>query len=350
MEIVAGITLKQLEPRVWDPESPFHLPRLRAVMISFTDFYRNNKLRELAIKKGIHRALDIPKGIRVYLDNGAFGNIRAKRELPVKPYWEFVQRAKPHWYPVPADFIPMPAMSADEQHECFINTMRFNREYSFDGCVPVIHAGAKLSEYLKKIKAHDRLSRKKALALGGLVPQFLQTKGTGPKTAAVDSILVARREFDGRIHAFGIGGTATLHLAAVLGLDSVDSAGWRNRAARGIIQLPGRGERLLAQMGNWEGRRLSRKERAMLAECECPGCQQAGVRGLSARGTIGFARRATHNLHVLLEELSEIETRMKNKSYQDWYPSHVFNGMFLKLIDYALEQAGNQPFKRVLIK
>lgn len=338
MEIVAGITFKQFEPRVWDPESPYYLPRLRAVMVSFTDFHRNKKLREQTLKHGIHKALGIPKNVRIYLDNGAFGNIRAGRELPVDAYWEFVTKAKPHWYPVPADFIPLPDMSEAEQRACYRKTMKYNRDYSFDGCVPVIHAGEKLPQYLKAIKAHEALSQKKELALGGLVPQFLQTKGTGPRTRAIDFILTVRQQFDGKIHAFGIGGTATLHLAALLGLDSIDSAGWRNRAARGMIQLPGHGERLLTQLGSWQGRELSRKERALLKECECPGCRQAGIRGLSASGTVGFARRATHNLYVLLEELIEVEARIKHDTYQSWYPTHVFNDMFLRLIEYALNQ------------
>jgi hypothetical protein len=291
LEIVAGLSLKQLEPRVWDPQSPFYLPGLSAVMVSFSDFHRKQKLCKQAMAEGIHKTLDIPERIRVYLDNGAFGNIRAGRQLPVRDYRQFVEKARPHWYPVPADFIPLPDMSEAEQRQCFSKTMRYNRTYSFDGFVPVIHAGAKLPKYLQAISAHGALSQKTKLALGGLVPQLLQTKGTGPKTQAVDSILTARQEFIGQIHAFGIGGTATLHLAAVLGLDSIDSAGWRNRAARGVIQLPGHGERLLTQLGNWQGRELNKKERVLLNACECPGCRQAGIKGLSASGTAGFSRR-----------------------------------------------------------
>ncbi len=338
MEIIAGTTLKQLQPRVWDPESPFHLPELRAVMVSFSDFHRSKSLRERAMKDGLHKALDVPKRIRIYIDNGAFANILAGNKLPTRDYWKFVNQARPDWYPVPADFIPLPSMTEAEQESCFRKTMYYNREYSFDGCVPVIHAGGKLGKYIKAIQAHDKLSRKKVLALGGLVPQFLQTNGTGPKTNAIDSILTARRAFEGKIHAFGIGGTATLHIACVLGLDSVDSSGWRNRAARGIIQLPGRGERIIAQLGNWRGKEPDRKEMTLLRNCECPGCGQAGIKGLKENGTIGFARRATHNLYVLLEEVKEIEMNLKAGSYQNWYPTHVFNRMFLRLIDYALEK------------
>ena len=59
---------------------------------------------------------------------------------------------------------------------------------------------------------------------------------------------------------------------------------------------------------------------------------------MSASGTIGFARRATHNLYVLLEELNEIDNRLMNGSYHTWYSTHVFNGTFLQLIDYALKK------------
>jgi 7-cyano-7-deazaguanine tRNA-ribosyltransferase len=338
LEIVAGLSLKQLEPRVWDPQSPFYLPGLTAVMLSFSDFDRTQKLCKQAMDEGIHKTFDIPERIRVYLDNGAFSKLRSGRQLRVKDYRQFVEKARPHWYPIPADFIPLPDMNEAEQRKCFSKTMYYNRVYSFDGYVPVVHAGPKLSQYLKAICTHQALSQKTGLALGALVPQLLQTKGTGPKTQVVDSILSVRQKFIGKIHAFGIGGTATLHLAAVLGLDSVDSAGWRNRAARGIIQLPGRGDRLIAPMGSWEGRKLNRKERALLADCPCPGCCPAGLRGLTASGTIGFARRATHNLHVLLKELKEIEIRLQNKSYSDWYPTHVFNSVFLALIEYALQR------------
>jgi queuine/archaeosine tRNA-ribosyltransferase len=74
----------------------------------------------------------------------------------------------------------------------------------------------------------------------------------------------------------------------------------------------------------------------ILAVCPCPGCAEAGVRGLKASGAVGFYRRATHNLYVLLNELDEIEERFKNNSYKEWYPTHVFNNVFLKLINYAM--------------
>jgi 7-cyano-7-deazaguanine tRNA-ribosyltransferase len=87
----------------------------------------------------------------------------------------------------------------------------------------------------------------------------------------LDALTHVRQTFANKeVHVFGIGGTATLHLAALLGVDSVDSSGWRNRAARGIVQLPGSGDRMVAELGSWRGRRLSPAEREILQNCPCP--------------------------------------------------------------------------------
>ena len=315
-------------------------------MVSFAEFQGAKTLREKALAEGLHSALGASKDIKAFLDNGAFSNIRSGKTPNGQAYWKFAKVVKPDWYPIPADFIPLPSMSAAEQYECFRKTMYYNHTYSSDGCVPVVHAGVKLPNYLKAFTADKKLNKKPQLALGGLVPQLLQTKGTGPKTQAVDSIIAVRQKFRGEIHVFGIGGTATLHLAAILGMDSVDSSGWRNRAARGIIQLPGRGDRLLTQLGNWRGRGLDKTEREMLAACQCPGCAEASVKGLKASGAIGFYRRATHNLYVLLAELEEIEKRLDDETYKEWYPTHVFNSVFVKLIDYALVKLTESKTKR----
>lgn len=40
LQVVAGLSLRNLHPRVWDPQSPYYLPELRAVMVSYADFNR----------------------------------------------------------------------------------------------------------------------------------------------------------------------------------------------------------------------------------------------------------------------------------------------------------------------
>ena len=111
------------------------------------------------------------------------------------------------------------------------------------------------------MKRHEQLSVKPALALGGIVPNLLRTPKAVPYKEILEGLRHVRKTFaDKEIHVFGIGGTATLHLAALLGMNSVDSSSWRNRAARGIVQLPGSGDRIVANLGSWRGREPSENE------------------------------------------------------------------------------------------
>jgi hypothetical protein len=123
---------------------------------------------------------------------------------------------------------------------------------------------------------------------------------------------------------------------ALLGINSVDSSGWRNRAARGIIQLPGSGERLVAALGNWRGRRPSSYEWKLLHRCTCPACREHGVAGLRADKMHGFCCRATHNLWVLLEENTWLEQQIAAGTYAEKFPHRVDNSVYKPLIDELL--------------
>ena len=130
---------------------------------------------------------------------------------------------------------------------------------------------------------------KSAVALGGIVPNLLRAPKAMSHKQILNSLLHVRNVFqDKQLHIFGVGGTATLHLTSLLGMDSVDSTGWRNRAARGIIQLPGTGDRLVTQLGSWRGRSLSQEELKKLKRCSCPACNQYGMKGLQANKVFGF--------------------------------------------------------------
>jgi 7-cyano-7-deazaguanine tRNA-ribosyltransferase len=124
---------------------------------------------------------------------------------------------------------------------------------------------------------------------------------------------------DKRIHVFGIGGTATLHLAALLRMDSVYSSGWRNRAARGIVRLLGRGDRSIADLGKWRGRAPSSEEWETLRKCGCPACREHGLDGLKASQIAGLSNRATHNLWTLLEEARLIQHHLSAGTDEYWY-------------------------------
>jgi queuine/archaeosine tRNA-ribosyltransferase len=160
-----------------------------------------------------------------------------------------------------------------------------------------------------------------------------------PYGEILDSLKHVRQTFaDKEIHVFGVGGTATIHLAFLLEMNSVDSSGWRNRAARGIVQLPGRGDRMVTNLGSWRGREPSNKEWDILAACLCPACWQFGIEGLKTNGLPGFSNRATHNLWTLLYEARQIEAHLTDGSYQTWYTHHLDNPIYLPLVQQALNK------------
>lgn len=339
MQIVAGLSLSNLKPRVWDPTSPYYLPNLQAVMVSYAEFYQAPKRRRMAMEQGLHFYLGMPEHVTVYLDNGAFYFLKKAGEVPRQEYEEFVQKASPDWYPIPQDYIPAPRMTDDEQLHCLRQTMAVNQNYRHDGFVPVIHISRHLDEYLHQLQADERLQAKPAVALGGIVPNLLRMPKAMSYADMLNNVRQTRTELANKqLHIFGIGGTATLHLAALLGIDSVDSSGWRNRAARGIVQLPGRGDRMVTNMGSWRGREPSMEEWEILQDCLCPACQEFKVEGLKASGIHGFCNRATHNLWTLLDEARQIAKHLADGTYETWYSKHVDNSIYRPLIDYVLDR------------
>lgn len=338
LEIVAGLSLKNLKPRVWDSNSSYYLRRLRAVMVSYADFHRMPARRRKAIEQGLHDYLGVPGHVSIYLDNGAYYFLNnGAGEVPRQEYEDFVDQTQPDWYAVPQDYIPSPKMSDAEQLHCLERTMQVNRTYREDGYTPVIHIGRHLDEYLRQFQADDGLRAKATVGLGGIVPNLLRARKAMPYQKILQHIKRVRHELaEHKLHVFGIGGTATLHLAALLGVDSVDSSGWRNRAARGIVQLAGSGDRAVANLGNWRGREPDQQEWDALSNCTCPACTHFGPDGLQASRLPGFCHRATHNLWTLLEEEQQIRFHLDRSSYENWYERHVDNSIYLPLIREAV--------------
>lgn len=347
VQVVASLSLNK-RPKVWDPASPYYLPDLQAVMVSYADFDKGPKLRRRVMEQGLRAYLNAPKHIQIYLDNGAFSFLRRDCEVPRDEYEEFIQKAKPDWYAIPQDYIPTPKMSDEEQLDCLERTMRVNANYGHDGYVPVIHISRHLDEYLEQLLANGQLQRKARVALGGIVPNLLRMPQAMAPHKVLESVSRTRATLIGKhLHVFGVGGTATLHLAALVGIDSVDSAGWRNRAARGMIQLPGTGERIVANLGNWRGRTPDESEWAWLQKCPCPACQLHGVNGLTISGMDGFCHRATHNLWTLVDEAKQIDANLTDGTYQSWYGQHVSNSTYRPLIDYAFGLYNAQSINQI---
>ncbi len=338
LEVVVGISLKNLKPRVWDPGDPLHVPGIRAIMVSYADFDHRDAWRRGAMEAGLHEYLGVPPGVRVYLDNGAFAFFKRGLNIPRADYEAFVAAARPDWYPVPRDLIPAPGMTTWRQGRHRNLTIAENRAYRHDGYTPVVHVGPHLARYVEAVQADPLLAAKPSVAIGGIVPNLLRAPQALPYRDILNSLWETRHVLAGKhLHLFGVGGTATLHLAALLGMDSADSSGWRSRAARGIVQLPGRGDRLVADLGSWRGRTPSDAEWDLLIACPCPACQADGIGGLRADRIAGFSHRAAHNLHVLLAEADAVADHLTAglDAYCLWYPTHIHNRIYEPLIKHA---------------
>jgi 7-cyano-7-deazaguanine tRNA-ribosyltransferase len=338
MLIVAGLSLKNLHPRVWDPRSQYFIPSLCAVMVSYGEFHQMPAQMSKAKELGLRTFLGVPDNISIFLDNGAFYFLRAGGQAERESYQEFVEKTKPDWYPVAFDVIPTPQMSNIRQRHCFDSTMSANRAFAHDGYVPVIHISRMLDEYVSAIAQNPKLAAKGRIALGAIVPNLLRAPKALSYETVLKNLLHVRTAFQAKsLHIFGIGGTSTIHLAALLGIDSVDSSGWRNRAARGIVQLPGSGDRMIANLGKWRGRTPSKEEWEKLRRCRCPACASKGLRGLKASGLSGFCNRATHNLWVLIEEARWMEKHLRENTYKRNYRRRLDNSTYLPLIKKVLE-------------
>jgi 7-cyano-7-deazaguanine tRNA-ribosyltransferase len=343
MIIVAGLSLKNLQPDVWNPDSPYYIPHLRAIMVSYGDFHQMPKQLAKAKQIGLRKYLNVPDDIAIYLDNGAFYFLRSGEDASRESYQAFVEAAKPDWYPVAFDVIPTPQMSQAKQRYCLDATMSANRAYQHDGYVPVIHVSRLLNEYVKAVKRSPKLATKEQIALGGMVPNLLRASKALSYGTILKNLLHVRSKFgDKNLHVFGIGGTATLHLAALLEIESADSSGWRNRAARGIVQLPGRGDRVVANLGNWRGREPDTEEWVKLKRCRCPACLENGIKGIKASGLTGFCNRATHNLWVLLDEARWLDKHLKADTYERNYKRRLNNSTYLPLLTQLLQLKKNE--------
>jgi hypothetical protein len=317
-------------------------------MVSYAEFADGESARRKSMQDGLHGFLGIPEDVKVYLDNGSFSFRESEHVPDAREYREFVNAARPDWKPVRFDAIPMPRMSKTERQACFSMTMQMNRRYRHDGFVPVLHAGPSMSQFLEAFLDDERLASKHSIAIGGLVPYLLRRKRARDCTAAITGLAQVRSAFpQATIHAFGLGAPSTIHLANLLGFDSVDSSAWRNRARFGIVHVKETGERRVVGTSRYADREPDEAEWKCLQGCCCPACRLAGVEGLLKQGTAGFCNRATHNAWVLHEEQSWIDQQLLKGTYGRSVLWRLRNSRYLRAVEAVLAVVGTEHARGV---
>jgi len=151
-----------------------------------------------------------------------------------------------------------------------------------------------------------------AVSIGSMVPLNKTSKGcdlVGGKNAIIKAILHVRSELpETFVHLLGVGGSMA-YLGVLCGADSFDFAGWVQKAAYGVIQLPGMSDRFIQQ--RVRRKCLTTEEKFKFLECDCPACKfnfQNPTSMLDFDDDVDRASarrlRSLHNVHVFETEMS----------------------------------------------
>jgi queuine/archaeosine tRNA-ribosyltransferase len=322
--------------------------------------------------EGIHSYLGFNGAI--VIDSGGFLFLRrANLSIDVTRLMEVYERSRP-MIGVVLDYPFDPFASRIENESRWARTLENTRAMlGGNGSIPlmpVIH-GYTLSDIARACDAIEELSEVDMIGMGSIVPlmkgingqiDFSETNDSKPSRTerqdrvdspkyssrhfVVDAVKFVRKRFpDAMLHVFGVGGTTTMHLMLALGVDSLDSIGWRIKAGHGAIQLPGTGDRFLSPRDH---RRVQRRllddgEKTILSQCECPICIGRELPDRIRTLDRSFENRALHNAWTYLEELRQFKQCLQHKSLYQFLDSRMRRGALRQLYPLVLRDIKESP-------
>ena len=200
--------------------------------------------------------------------------------------------------------------------------------------------------------------RPNVIGIGSLVPLVRTMKGS--KKNGIESFLYAlislRKSIPNSfIHAFGIGGTMA-YLAILAGIDSYDSNGWIQKAAYGVIQLPGISDRFIRKeehnrpylMKN----RKQKNSKAIINEidifmkCKCAACKdyfnndwsdkdwELKQKAFIGRDQASKMARAIHNVSLYQSEILLMRQAIKNDRLEQFIRKRLRNSIYYKYVNF----------------
>ena len=196
------------------------------------------------------------------------------------------------------------------------------------------------------------------IGIGSLVPLVKTIKNS--KKNGIESFiyaLVTLRKMlpNSFIHAFGIGGTMA-YLAILAGIDSYDSNGWIQKAAFGVIQLPGISDRFPTKESHgrpylMEKRKLKNNnfvnEIKMFMRCPCEACKpyakeswtnsdwKMKQEAFTGRTQNAKLLRSIHNVSLYQTEIIEMRNSIKKDNLSNFLIDRLSNSIYLKYIRFT---------------
>lgn len=162
--------------------------------------------------------------------------------------------------------------------------------------------------------------------------------------------LLQEKHFDEyRVHVLGASSSHSSHLLWYAGMDQMDSASWRLKAAFGKIMLPGVSEISISGRGSTFGKSTwGEIHDRLLSECNCPVCEG---RSLADRKSVlgeSFQDRALHNAFIYLGERDLARELLGTRKYlpylQKRFSKTPFWAKFLKKVDEGRHQKQLEAF------
>jgi tRNA-guanine family transglycosylase len=314
-------------------------------------FHATKVLGKFDSKKSLSEILRF-KG-RIMLDSGGFLYQKEGKSPPsVDEYLEITKKLKPDVV-VALDF-PLDPLITQNNNERISKTLKnlieirdkFNSERVI--IMPVLHGfNIKTVEYmLQFMEKHDvDLSY---VGLGSLVPLIRHRVKHG-RQIIIDLVAYLRKRLPhSLLHVFGIGGTTTMHIMFFMGVNSIDSAGWEKKAANGVIQLPGIGDRFLSKKPH-NRTVLKPKELKVLEKCQCPVCLRYD--NIKERIQVLNEKRdyrVVHNAWVYQKEVNMAREMIKTGKYESYINNVLQSKSFKSLFNYAKHMVKEYKINNVI--
>lgn len=323
---------------------PWKFLKINTVIVNAADILRTKSNTISMCEKGVHKHLNFNGAI--LMDSGGF-LFQKKDNLDIDPLSiiDLYENSKPDLGVIlDHPFNPSETNKANQKRweKTLENTRIMIENKGKVDLMPVIHGYnfKELKSACNDIK--EIIDNPTMIGIGSLVPLLFRTNGTkrfeNPIKFVIDAIRIVREEFpDSFLHAFGVGSSKTMHLMYSLGVDSLDSTGWRLKAAYGIIQLPGVGDRHPMSRNNGRAY-LNAKEKKILKQCQCPSCKEISLNKRIKLLNDNFPARAIHNAHVFVNEQEKYQEMIKTGNTKEFTKNRLNSGIFTKAFDYIVEK------------
>lgn len=330
-------------PRLWLSQpidglpKPWNYFQIDGLMINAYEILKNSNVYKNILNTNVKKYLNIND--LVTMDSGGYQFMK-KEILNVDPIkiLELYETTHPD-FGVILDHPIMPNLNNNEIRKRQMLSLK-NTEIMLNSkkgdnpiLIPVIH-GHNIDSIEWYINQLNKMGDFDIFGIGSLVPSVFNSKGIGGIYNVLQILQFVRKKIgeEKKIHVFGIGGTLTMHLMFYAGANSVDSSGWRVKAAYGAIQLPGIGDRYITPRKRHKNYKdLTRQDIMILDKCECPFCKIGNHKQLRSN----YYKRAIHNAWVYQKEVEKARKLIANNEYKKYVHQILdLNNLFKKTLVY----------------